>query len=136
ADATNSTKLIYIQHNEILANKINETYLSIPTRLNIRLFDCYTFMSKILNDYLAYGFESLDNCWDTESGPTVIVNCKDITKRIFADEFHLTSTLQSLIAKQVYLVLGGSSLSSMSTRLTSMTEYVSFSVVFAILMLK
>ncbi|UJR11006.1 hypothetical protein I4U23_015190 [Adineta vaga] len=136
SETTNETKLLYLQHNEILANKLNHTYFTLHSRLNIRLFDCYTFMSKIINDYKLYGFENLDKCWDTESSSTVLIQCNDIKKRIFADEFHLTTAMQTLIAKQVYLVLGGSNVSSLGLKLISKTKYVIFIIIFAIFIFK
>jgi phospholipase/lecithinase/hemolysin len=116
---TNMTKYLYITHNEILAEQLNETYFSLYTRLNIQLFDMYTFTSMIMNNYTAYGFENLDNCWDTESSSTVIVQCTNTTKRMFADEFHLTSAMHMLVAKELYSSLGGTGSTSTGTNLIS-----------------
>ncbi len=121
-ETTNTTKILYQMHNQILAEKLNETYFSLHTRLNIHLLDIYTFISTILDNYTAYGFENLDNCWDTESSSTVIIKCQNITRRLFADEFHPTSALHTLIAKEFYLSLeggGGSNSTSIGTRFIS-----------------
>lgn len=104
-NTTNQTKSLLLKHNKILDEKINQTYLSLNSRLYIRSFDSYTFISNIMNDYNNYGFENLDNCWDTKTNFTIIINCKNITKRIFTDEYHLTSTFQNLFAKQFYTTL-------------------------------
>ncbi|CAF3440961.1 unnamed protein product, partial [Rotaria sp. Silwood2] len=117
SQTTNTTKILHLSHNKILAEKINETYLSFHTRLNIRLFDCYTFISKIMNNYTTYGFENLDNCWDTESNSTTLIKYKNITRRIFADEFHFTSTMHMLIAKEFDLSLGISNSTSTGSNL-------------------
>jgi phospholipase/lecithinase/hemolysin len=135
-EITNTTKVLYLMHNEILAEKINETYFSLYTRLNIRLFDIYTFISNIMDNYINYGFENLDNCWDTESSSTVIINCKNITRRMFADEFHPTSALHMLIAKQFYLALGGSNSTSTGTSFISITQNLVFILISTILFLK
>jgi len=135
-ETTNTTKVLYLMHNEILAEKINETYFSLYTRLNIRLLDIYTFISNIMDNYQDYGFENLDNCWDTESSSTVIINCQNITRRMFADEFHPTSTLHMLIAKQFYLALGGSNSTSKGINLISITQNLIFIVISNILFLK
>ncbi len=121
-ETTNTTKILYQMHNQILAEKLNETYFSLHTRLNIHLLDIYTFISTILDNYTAYGFENLDNCWDTESSSTVIIKCQNITQRLFADELHPTSALHTLIAKEFYLSLeggGGSNSTSTGTRFIS-----------------
>jgi phospholipase/lecithinase/hemolysin len=116
---TNTTKYLYIQHNGILTAKINETYYALNTRLNIQLFDSYTLISKILDNYTTYGFENLDNCWDTISNSTVVIKCTNITKRIFTDEYHLTSAMQLLIAKEFYSAFRTSNSSSTRTTLIS-----------------
>ena len=103
----NATKALYLKHNEILAKKMNDIYLSSNTRLDIRLFDSCAVISRILNNYLSYGFENLDSCWDTKSQTTVIVRCENITQRVFADEYHLTSTAQVLFANELYNDLMG-----------------------------
>jgi len=135
-ETTNATKILYLMHNQILSQKINETYLSLNTRLNIRLFDIYTFVSKIMDNYTAYGFENLDNCWDTESNTTVIINCQDITKRMFADEFHPTSALHTLIAKEFYSTLGGTILTSTGISLIFIHQNFVFSIIINYLLLK
>ncbi|CAF1530740.1 unnamed protein product [Rotaria magnacalcarata] len=118
-NTTNVMKYLYLEHNKILSEKINETYLSLNSRLSIRLFDSHTFISMIMNDYRKYGFENLDNCWDTETKSVVVINCQDITKRIFTDEYHLTSAMQTLLAKEFYMTLTGSSLISKGIRFLS-----------------
>lgn len=111
----NATKALYLKHNEILAQKMNDIFLSSNTRLNIRLFDSCGAISRILNNYASYGFENLDSCWDTKSQTTVIVRCENITKRVFADEYHLTSAAQTLLAKELYNdLMGWNSTSSAS----------------------
>jgi hypothetical protein len=32
-----------------------------------------------MDNYTTYGFENLDNCWDTESNSTVVIKCENIT---------------------------------------------------------
>ena len=103
---TNATKALYAKHNELLAEKMNENYLSSNTRLRIRLFDSYALVTNILNNYMAYGFENLDPCWNTESGASVIVQCENISRRVFTDEYHLSSAVHALMARQVYSALG------------------------------
>ena len=112
SDTTNASKILFQTHNQILADKLNETYFSLHTRLNIRLLDIYTFISKIMDNYTAYGFENLDSCWDMESNTTVIINCQNISRRLFADDFHPTSALHTFIAKEFYLKLGDSNSTS------------------------
>ncbi|CAF2616667.1 unnamed protein product [Rotaria sp. Silwood2] len=133
-NTTNTTKYLYIQHNEILSEKLNEIYLSFYSRLRIRLFDSYKFISKIMNNYAHYGFENLDNCWDTESISTVIIKCENITKRIFTDEYHLTSAMQTLLAKEFYSTLAGSNSPSKGIHFISMNFHL-FVVVFCIILL-
>jgi phospholipase/lecithinase/hemolysin len=99
---TNTTKYLYIDHNTILSNKFNENYAPLKTRLNIRLFDSYSFISSIIDDYKNYGFENLDSCWDTTLGSTMQVLCEDITKHMFCDEYHFTSRMQKMVAEEFY----------------------------------
>jgi phospholipase/lecithinase/hemolysin len=133
---TNTTRDLYIQHNGILTANISNIYSSSNTRLNIDLFDSYTSISKIMNNYTAYGFENLDNCWDTMSNSTVLRNCANITKRMFIDESHFTSAMQMLIAKELYFTLGGSISTSAGTNLISMDLNLFFVVTCIILPLK
>ena len=70
--------------------------------LNIRMFDSYSFISSIMDNYESYGFENLDSCWDTVSGATIKVLCPDITKRMFCDEAHLTSKMQAMLAEEFH----------------------------------
>ncbi len=135
-ETTNTTKILYITHNQILAQKINETYLSLHTKLNIRLFDVYKFISKIMDNYTAYGFENLDNCWDTESSSTVIIKCTNISRRMFADEFHLTTALQTLIAREFYSALGGSNSTSAGINLIPINQSLLFIIITTVLVIK
>ncbi|CAF1304182.1 unnamed protein product [Rotaria sp. Silwood1] len=135
-NTTNTTKYLYLQHNEILFEKINEIYLSLNSRLHIHLFDSYTFISKIINNYANYRFENLDNCWDTESNSTVIIKCQNITKRIFTDEYHLTSAMQILIAKEFYFTLAGSNSTSKGISFISMNFHLFIVEVCIIFLLK
>ncbi len=130
SDTTNTSKILFQMHNQILAEKLNETYFSLHTRLNIHLLDIYTFISKIMDNYTAYGFENLDNCWDTESSSTVIIKCQNISRRLFADELHPTSALHTLIAKQFYSELGGERANSTSTRLIPIFFFRSVSFIY------
>ncbi|CAF0949712.1 unnamed protein product [Rotaria sordida] len=102
---TNTTKYLYIEHNQILNMKLNEYYSSLKTQLNIQLFDSYSFISMMIDNYTQFGFENLDSCWDTISGSTVQVLCQNITKRIFCDEYHLTSKMQAIVAEEFYRFL-------------------------------
>ncbi|CAF3163209.1 unnamed protein product, partial [Rotaria sp. Silwood2] len=99
---TNTTKYLYIEHNQILTMKLHEYNSSLKTSLNIRLFDSYSFISMIIDNYAQSGFENLDSCWDTISGSTVQILCQNITKQIFCDEYHLTSKMQAMLAKEFY----------------------------------
>ncbi len=53
--------------------------------------------------------------------PRFLIKCQNITRRLFADEFHPTSALHTLIAKEFYLSLegGGSNSTSIGTRFIS-----------------
>jgi phospholipase/lecithinase/hemolysin len=102
---TNSTRQLYIDHNRNLAAIFNQTYLSLQTRLNIRLIDSHSFVSNILANYITYGFENLDSCWDTITQSTVQILCQNITKRVFCDEYHFTSRMQELVADEFYRVM-------------------------------
>lgn len=137
SETTNATKILYQMHNQILSQKMNETYsLLNATQVNIRLFDVYKLISKIMDNYTAYGFENLDNCWDTESSTTVIINCKDITKRLFADEFHPTSALHAFIARELYLTLGGTISTSKGINLIFVRQNLLLIIIFNYLLLK
>ncbi|CAF1338471.1 unnamed protein product [Rotaria sordida] len=135
-NTTNTTKYLYIQHNEILSQRINEIYLSNYSRLRIRLFDSYTFISKILDNYINYGFENLDNCWDTQSDSLVIIRCQNITKKIFTDEYHLTSVMQTLLAKEFYFKLAGSNSTSKGISFISMNFHLFIVVICIMFLLK
>ena len=113
---TNMTKGLCLKHNEILAEKMDEMYFSLNTRLDIHLFDSYTVISNILNNYMVYGFENLDHCWDTESFSTVIIKCNNTSRRLFTDEYHLTTTMQLFIAKELYGFLAGLNTTSFAVR--------------------
>ncbi len=102
---TNATKQLYIDHNLSLTRKFNENYSPSMTNLNIRLFDSYSFISNIMENYTNYGFENLDSCWDTITNSTVQVLCQNITKRMFCDEYHFTSYMQNFIAQEFYRVM-------------------------------
>jgi thermolabile hemolysin len=102
---TNATKQLYVDHNTILATQFNENYSPSTSRLHIRLFDSYSFISNIMENYTNYGFENLDSCWDTITNSTVQVLCQNITKRMFCDEYHFTSQMQSFIAEEFYHVM-------------------------------
>jgi phospholipase/lecithinase/hemolysin len=102
---TNTTKQLYIDHNIILATKFNENYSSSTSGLNIRLIDSYSFISNIIENYTNYGFENLDSCWDTMTNSTVQIVCQNITKRMFCDEYHLTTQMQTFIAQEFYRVM-------------------------------
>lgn len=132
-DLTGATKATYLQHNEYLARSIEQTRSILQPGVRLWLFDCYSLMSKVMDHHSAYGFENLENCWDTESSSSVIIRCTDITKRIFADEYHLTSAMQTLIAKEIYLLLAGSNSASTPTSSSSMTATFLLAVVCAFL---
>lgn len=136
-NTANLTKYLAIGHNLLLAKQMNDTYFSSNTRLNIHLFDSYTFVSKVLDNYTAYGFENLDNCWDTDSNSTVIIKCSNTTKRIFIDEYHFTSAMHRLLAKELYSTLDQSNststgLSLISIQLSSLFIIVSTVLLFQI----
>ena len=99
---TNVTKNLYIDHNAVLARKFNENYLSLNDSLHIQLFDSYSLISNIMDNYTNYGLENLDSCWDTTTSSTVQVRCRNIRQRMFCDEYHLTSHMQSFIAEELY----------------------------------
>lgn len=99
---TNATKQLYINHNTILAKKFNENFSPPTAERNIQLFDSYSVISNIMENYAKYDFENLNNCWDTTVGSTVQVICPNITKRMFCDEYHFTSHMQSFIAEELY----------------------------------
>ncbi len=98
----NITKQLYIDHNTILTRKFNEYYSPLNSRLHIQLFDSYSFISNIMENYTNYDFENLDNCWDTMTYSTVQIVCQNITKRMFSDEYHFTSKMQNFIAEEFY----------------------------------
>ena len=98
---TNATRHLYLDHNRMLTLKFNDQF----TSPNIRLFDSYSFISKIMDDHLAYGFENLDSCWDTASHPSVQVLCNDISKRMFCDEVHFTGKMQTMLAEEFHRLI-------------------------------
>ena len=98
---TNATRNLYLDHNRVLNSKFKENFAS----TNIRLFDSHSFISKIMDHPLNYGFENLESCWKTFSGSSVQVLCSDISKRMFCDEVHFTSKMQSMIAEEFYRLL-------------------------------
>ncbi|CAF0907411.1 unnamed protein product [Adineta steineri] len=102
---TNQTKELYLNHNNILNKNFNENYSSSNTKVNIRLFDSYSFIVNIMNNYRNYDFENLDNCWDTITNSTIQIRCENIRKRMFCDEYHFTSQMQNLIAQEFYRVM-------------------------------
>ena len=121
---TNVTKALYAKHNELLAEKMNENYLSSNTRLRIRLFDSHALVSNILNNYMAYGFDNLDPCWNTETGTSVIVQCDNVSRRVFTDEYHLSSSMHALLAREVYAVLGEFNATATALRTMSPNVYL------------
>ena len=119
---TNITRALYLKHNEVLTEKMNEIYLASNTRLDIRLFDSCTVISRMLNRFLSYGFENLDPCWDTTSQSSVIIQCENIARRVFSDNEHLTSAAQALLAKEFYGNLMGLNSTSIAMGATSMNS--------------
>ena len=99
---TNATKQLYIDHNTILARQFSKNYSPSMAGRNIQLFDSYSVISNIMENYTKYGFENLNSCWDTAMGSSVQVTCLNITKRMFCDEYHFTSQMQSFIAEELY----------------------------------
>jgi phospholipase/lecithinase/hemolysin len=131
---TNATKQRYIDHNRDLATKFNQTYLSSSTRLNIRLLDSYSFISNVFANYMNYGFENLDSCWDTINNSTVQVLCQNITKRVFCDEYHFTSRMQGMVADEFYRILtvGQNSTSNISSNATDKI-FINLSFLFTVI---
>jgi thermolabile hemolysin len=102
---TNVTQQLFINHNALLAAKIKEKYPASTKSGNIRLFDSHSFVLKVIQNYTSYGFENLASCWDTITGSKIQVLCPDITKRMFCDEYHFTSKMQTLIAEELHRFL-------------------------------
>jgi phospholipase/lecithinase/hemolysin len=116
---TNATKQLYIDHNTILLTKFNENYSPSNTRLNIQLFNSYSFISNVIDNYTNYGFENLESCWDTITDSTVQVVCQNITKRMFCDEYHLSSQMQSFLAQEFYRVMAAGMYSTIYQNITN-----------------
>ena len=112
---------------------MNESYFSSNTRLKIRLFDTYSLISNILTNYLSYGFENLDYCWDIDSSSsTVVVRCTNLSRHVFTDQSHFTSAMQMFIAKEFFTYLSASQNGSVSSSFRtqfSFNRVVFFSVV-------
>ena len=100
-----SIQQLYIDHNRILNERFHEKYSNNFTRLNVHLFDSYSFISKIMDQYKNYGFENLNSCWDTQTSSTVLIQCDHIDQRMFSDEYHFTSKMQTMIALELYQFL-------------------------------
>lgn len=122
---TNATKYLYLDHNKILSEKFSQNYSSSTTKLNVRLFDSYTFISNIMDNYENYGFENLNSCWDSINNSTIQTLCSNATQRMFCDEYHLTSHMQSLVAEELnrFLLIQSTNISSStSTSISSSTS--------------
>ncbi|UJR19546.1 hypothetical protein I4U23_022676 [Adineta vaga] len=102
---TNLTKQLYLDHNEILLKRFSDNFSPSKTKFNIQLFDSYSFIMKIMDNYTNYGFENLDSCWDSITNSTIQIRCQDLKKRMFCDEYHFTSQMQTLVAQEFYRLL-------------------------------
>ena len=129
---TNAIQQLFINHNVLLAATIKEKYPASNTSLNIRLFDSHSFVLKVMENYSSYGFENLASCWDSISASKIRVLCPDITKRMFCDEYHFSSKMQTLIAEEFYRFLSFES--SVATRTAFAPTSVSL-IIFCILLL-
>ncbi|CAF3782309.1 unnamed protein product [Rotaria sp. Silwood1] len=69
--------------------------------VSLKVFNLYSIIKKIIDNESEQFTNTVDPCWDTVNGTSVVMHCSDPSKYVFIDKFHFTSSVHKIIADSV-----------------------------------
>lgn len=88
-----------LEHNRYIISNLSEVANSYNFE-SVRVFDVHSLISKLLDDNSTGQFLTSDPCWIFDNRSVLLSACSNPDRHIFIDDFHLTTKVHELIAKQ------------------------------------
>jgi outer membrane lipase/esterase len=93
-------KALTFLFNSILSLRL-EIIQKSNSQVSLQVFDLYSIIKRIIDNESGQFTNTVDQCWDTVNGTSVVMHCLDPSKYVFIDKFHFTSSVHKMIADGV-----------------------------------